>query len=125
MTIDEIICRIHELEECVTKYIDAEERKQGDEKFNKLLEKAKTVKEQKIVKIFQKFHPVHHRFAWVHDGKKGVGTFRGVYGQNLYINQDEKIVIATFSSAASASNAARASNKPRMAAFEAIAAKLK
>jgi CubicO group peptidase (beta-lactamase class C family) len=75
--------------------------------------------------VYDEWLEGYKNYLWVHDGEKGVGTFRGVFGQNLYINQDKSMVIATFSSAASASNAARASNKPRMAAFEAIAAQLK
>ena len=63
----------------------------------------------------------YKNYLWVHDSKKGIATFRGVFGQHLYINKEKNMVIATFSSAASASNAARATNKPRLAAFEEIA----
>ena len=62
----------------------------------------------------------YKNYLWVHDSENEIGTFRGVFGQNLYINKRDRIVIATFSSAASASNAARSTNKPRMAAFDAI-----
>ena len=64
----------------------------------------------------------YKNFLWVHDSQKGVGTFRGVYGQNVYVNQSQNLVIANFSSAASASNAARVTNRPRFAAYEVIAA---
>ncbi|KXF81964.1 serine hydrolase domain-containing protein [Enterovibrio coralii] len=67
----------------------------------------------------------YKNYLWVHDSENGVGTFRGVFGQHLYINQDKDLVIATFSSAESASNAVRETNKPRLAAFEAIAEQLK
>ena len=62
---------------------------------------------------------------WVHDSEKKIATYRGVFGQHLYVNQEQKLVIATFSSALSASNAMRATNRPRLAAFEAIAESLK
>ncbi|PHX03640.1 serine hydrolase domain-containing protein [Vibrio splendidus] len=62
----------------------------------------------------------YKNYLWVHDSEKGVGTFRGVFGQVMYIDQSQDLVVATFSSAASASNAARAENKPRMFAFDAI-----
>ncbi|MGR5559761.1 hypothetical protein ACQKQC_26140 [Vibrio fortis] len=45
----------------------------------------------------------------------------GVFGQFLYINQDKNVVIATFSSADSASNAARETSKIRLDAFESLA----
>ena len=63
----------------------------------------------------------YKNYLWVHDSEKRIATYRGVFGQNLYINQDKDLVVATFSSALSASNAARVTNRPRMAAFEAIA----
>ncbi|WP_394212931.1 serine hydrolase domain-containing protein [Enterovibrio calviensis] len=67
----------------------------------------------------------YKNYLWVHDSEKRIGTFRGVFGQHLYINQDQDLVIATFSSAESASNAARETNKPRLAAFDAVAEQLK
>ncbi|MGR3614624.1 MAG: serine hydrolase domain-containing protein [Paracoccaceae bacterium] len=63
----------------------------------------------------------YKNYLWVHDSEKNIGTFRGVFGQHLYINQEQNLVIATFSSALSASNAIRVTNRPRLAAFEAIA----
>jgi CubicO group peptidase (beta-lactamase class C family) len=75
--------------------------------------------------VYDEWLEGYKNYLWVHDTEKGIATFRGVFGQHLYINKDKDIVIATFSSAASASNAARASNKPRMAAFEAISEALK
>jgi CubicO group peptidase (beta-lactamase class C family) len=75
--------------------------------------------------VYDEWLEGYKNYLWVHDAKKGIATFRGVFGQYLYINKDQDIVIATFSSAASASNAARASNKPRMAAFEIISDQLK
>ncbi|WOG26403.1 serine hydrolase [Endozoicomonas sp. 8E] len=66
----------------------------------------------------------YKNFVWIHDSEKGIGTFRGIFGQHLYINREKDLVIATFSSAASASNSSRETNKTRFAAFEAIAAEL-
>ena len=63
----------------------------------------------------------YKNYLWVHDSEKKIATFRGVFGQHLYINQEQDLVIATFSSALSASNALRATNRPRLASFEAIA----
>lgn len=75
--------------------------------------------------VYDEWLEGYKNYFWVHDSKQKIGTFRGVFGQNLYINQEKNLVIATFSSSASASNAARVTNRPRMAAFEAIAAQLK
>jgi len=63
----------------------------------------------------------YKNFLWVHDSEKRIATFRGVFGQHLYINQERNLVIATFSSAKSASNILRMTNKPRLAAFDSIA----
>lgn len=63
----------------------------------------------------------YKNFLWVHDSVNNVATFRGVFGQILYINQEKELVIAAFSSADSASNASRETNKQRMAAFESLA----
>lgn len=75
--------------------------------------------------VYDEWLEGYKNYLWVHDSKRGIATFRGVFGQHLYINKEKNVVIATFSSAASASNAARASNKPRIAAFEAISNYLK
>ncbi len=64
----------------------------------------------------------YKNFLWIHDSDKRIATFRGVYGQSLYINKEKKLVIAAFSTATSASNSLRASNRPRFAAYDAIAA---
>ncbi|USD64297.1 serine hydrolase [Vibrio sp. SCSIO 43136] len=66
----------------------------------------------------------YKNFLWVHDSDKNIGTFRGVFGQFLYINQEKNVVIATFSSADSASNAARDSAKAKLQAFESLASTL-
>lgn len=66
----------------------------------------------------------YKNFLWVHDSEKNIATYRGVFGQFLYINQDKNVVIATFSSADSASNAARETSKVRMEAFESLAKSL-
>lgn len=71
--------------------------------------------------VYDEWLEGYKNYMWVHDSARGIGTFRGVFGQHLYINRDQNIVIATFSSAASASNAARLTNRPRLASFEAIA----
>lgn len=56
----------------------------------------------------------YKNFWWIHDEEKGIATARGVFGQTLYVNQDKNVVIATFSSAPSASNAARDSYKLKL-----------
>ncbi len=71
--------------------------------------------------VYDQWLEGYKNYLWVHDSEKGIATFRGVFGQHLYINQEKNLVIETFSSAESASNAARATNQPRLAAFEAIA----
>jgi len=75
--------------------------------------------------VYDEWLEGYKNFLWVHDSKKGIATFRGVFGQNLYINKEKNVVIATFSSTPTASNAARLTNRPRMAAFEAISNQLK
>ncbi|QIA65585.1 serine hydrolase [Vibrio astriarenae] len=75
--------------------------------------------------VYDQWLEGYKNYLWVHDSEKGIGTFRGVFGQNLYINQEKNLVIATFSSTPSASNAARETNRPRMAAFAAIADSIK
>ena len=71
--------------------------------------------------IYDRWLNGYKNYLWVHDSEKGIATFRGVFGQILYVNQSKNLLVATFSSAASASNASRPSNRARMAAFEAIA----
>lgn len=71
--------------------------------------------------VYDQWLEGYKNYLWIHDSEKGIATFRGVYGQHLYINQEQNLVIATFSSTETASNAARATNLPRLAAFEAIA----
>jgi CubicO group peptidase (beta-lactamase class C family) len=71
--------------------------------------------------VYDEWLEGYKNYLWVHDSEREVGTFRGVFGQHLYINREKRVVIATFSSAASASNAARTTNRPRLASFEAIA----
>ena len=75
--------------------------------------------------VYDQWLEGYKNYLWVHDSEKNIGSFRGVFGQNLYINQEQNLVIATFSSTPSASNAARVTNRPRMASFEAIADSLK
>jgi len=75
--------------------------------------------------VYDEWLEGYKNYLWVHDSKKGIATFRGVFGQHLYINKDKNVVIATFSSAASASNSTREANKPRLAAFDAISNQLK
>ncbi|WP_299974866.1 serine hydrolase [uncultured Pseudoteredinibacter sp.] len=65
----------------------------------------------------------YKNFWWVHD-EKGVFTARGIYGQILYIDKPKDILIATFASAKTPSNAARETAKRRMQAFKAIAEQL-
>ncbi|MGI9202353.1 MAG: serine hydrolase domain-containing protein, partial [Woeseiaceae bacterium] len=78
----------------------------------------------KDANVYDSWLEGYKNYLWVHDSENEIGTFRGVFGQHLYINRRDQVVIATFSSAASASNADRPSNKPRLAAFDAIARQL-
>ncbi|WP_454440361.1 serine hydrolase domain-containing protein [Vibrio bathopelagicus] len=71
--------------------------------------------------VFDSHLEGYKNFLWVHDSDKNIATYRGVFGQFLYINQDKNVVIATFSSAESASNAAREESKARVEAFESLA----
>ncbi len=84
----------------------------------------RSIYKDKAGDVYDEWLEGYKNFLWVHDSKKGIATFRGVFGQHLYINKDKGVVIATFSSAASASNAARLTNRPRLAAFEAIASQV-
>ncbi|WP_026972126.1 serine hydrolase domain-containing protein [Aliagarivorans marinus] len=81
----------------------------------------RSIYKQADTAVYDEWLEGYKNFLWVHDSEKGIATYRGVFGQVLYINQEKDLVIATFSSAESASNAARPTNRPRMAAFEAIA----
>ncbi|RJX75132.1 class C beta-lactamase-related serine hydrolase [Vibrio sinensis] len=74
--------------------------------------------------VFDSHLEGYKNFLWVHDSNKNIATYRGVFGQFLYINQEKNLVIATFSSADSASNAARDSSKARIQAFESLARSL-
>ncbi|WP_261886931.1 serine hydrolase domain-containing protein [Vibrio pomeroyi] len=75
-------------------------------------------------RVFDSHLEGYKNFLWVHDSDKNIATYRGVFGQFLYINQDKNVVIATFSSAESASNAAREESKVRVEAFESLAKSL-
>ncbi|WP_286299110.1 serine hydrolase domain-containing protein [Vibrio apostichopi] len=75
-------------------------------------------------KVFDSHLEGYKNLLWVHDSDKNIATYRGVFGQFLYINQDKNVVIATFSSAESASNAAREESKARVEAFESLAKSL-
>ncbi|WP_261817816.1 serine hydrolase domain-containing protein [Vibrio gallicus] len=71
--------------------------------------------------VYDQWLEGYKNYLWIHDSEKGIATFRGIFGQHLYVNQQQNLVVATFSSSESASNAARTTNLPRLAAFEAIA----
>ncbi|MCL9774005.1 serine hydrolase domain-containing protein [Vibrio methylphosphonaticus] len=81
----------------------------------------RSVYKDKNSTVYDEWLEGYKNYLWVHDSEKGIATFRGIFGQHLYINQEKNLVIATFSSAETASNAARTTNRPRLAAFEAIA----
>lgn len=49
----------------------------------------------------------YKNFWWIHDREKGIMMANGVFGQAVYVNMEKNVVIAMFSSAKSASNAAR------------------
>jgi CubicO group peptidase (beta-lactamase class C family) len=63
----------------------------------------------------------YKNFWWVHDREKGIMMANGVFGQAVYVNRDKNVVIAMFSSAKSASNAARDTWKVKMHATQVIA----
>jgi CubicO group peptidase (beta-lactamase class C family) len=85
---------------------------------------ARSIYKDKDGSVYDEWLEGYKNFLWIHDAEKGIATFRGVFGQHLYINRSKNLVIATFASAASASNAARVTNRPRLAAFEAISEQL-
>lgn len=70
---------------------------------------------------YDSFLQAYRNFWWVHDRDKNVFTARGVFGQVLYVDRSTDTVIATFSSAATASNAMRPENHAKMAAMKMIA----
>ncbi|WP_321367917.1 serine hydrolase [uncultured Draconibacterium sp.] len=67
----------------------------------------------------------YKNFWWIHDSDKKIMTARGVYGQGIYIDKSNNMVIAHFGSAETASNATRESSKIKMEAFKYIAGNLK
>lgn len=71
--------------------------------------------------VFDDLLQAYRNFWWIHDRDQGVFTARGVFGQVLYIDRSTDTVIATFSSAPTASNAARPENHAKMAAMKMIA----
>ncbi|MDK9735753.1 beta-lactamase family protein [Vibrio sp. D404a] len=83
-----------------------------------------SIYKQKEGAVYDSHLEGYKNFLWVHDSEKNIATYRGVFGQFLYINQDKNVVIATFSSADSASNAARETSKIRLEAFESLAQSL-
>jgi len=90
--------------------VDAQDRKATNNSIYK----------QKEGAVYDSHLEGYKNFLWVHDSEKNIATYRGVFGQFLYINQDKNVVIATFSSADSASNAARETSKIRLDAFESL-----
>ncbi|MDK9759807.1 6-aminohexanoate hydrolase, partial [Vibrio sp. D173a] len=83
-----------------------------------------SIYKQKEGAVYDSHLEGYKNFLWVHDSEKNIATYRGVFGQFLYINQDKNVVIATFSSADSGSNAARETSKIRLEAFESLAQSL-
>ncbi|MEM7122659.1 MAG: serine hydrolase [Pseudomonadota bacterium] len=71
--------------------------------------------------FFDDLLQAYRNFWWIHDRDLGVFTARGVFGQVLYVDRNTNTVIATFSSAPTASNAARPENHAKMAAMKMIA----
>lgn len=70
---------------------------------------------------YDKHFAGYKNFWWVHDPDKQVMTARGVYGQGLYIDKSNNVIIAHFGSADSASNAVRETSKIKMDALKYIA----
>ena len=66
----------------------------------------------------------YRNFWWILDAAQGEFMARGVFGQSIYIHQAHQVVIASFSSAPSASSARRESYKKLLRGMRALAAKL-
>ncbi len=84
----------------------------------------KSVYKQPGSPVFDPHLLAYKNFWWLHD-QPGVFTARGIYGQNLYFDRSSNVLIATFASARSPSNAARSSAKRKMLAFKAMAEHLR
>jgi len=67
----------------------------------------------------------YKNFWWIHDSEKQIMTARGVFGQGLYVDKSNDVIIATFGSAPTASNATRETHKVKMDAMKFIAENLK
>lgn len=63
----------------------------------------------------------YKNFWWIHDSKNKIMMARGVWGQGLYIDKTRNVVIATFGSASSASNAQRDTWKMKVHAMQTMA----
>lgn len=74
---------------------------------------------------YDKYLAGYKNFWWVHDSEKQIMTARGVYGQGIYIDKSRNVIIATFGSAPTASNATRETHKVKMDAIKHIADTLK
>ncbi|WP_347838558.1 serine hydrolase [uncultured Draconibacterium sp.] len=74
---------------------------------------------------YDKHFAGYKNFWWIHDPDKQVMTARGVYGQGIYIDKTNNVIIAHFGSAESASNAVRETSKIKMDALKYIAENLK
>ncbi len=63
----------------------------------------------------------YKNFWWIHNREKRIMMARGVFGQGLYIDKSRNVVIATFGSASSASNAQRDTWKMKVHAMQVVA----
>lgn len=69
---------------------------------------------------FDKHLSGYKNFWWIHDSKNQIMSARGVFGQSIYIDKRKNVVIATFGSASTASNATRETFKAKMDAMKLI-----
>lgn len=63
----------------------------------------------------------YKNFWWVHDSEQQIMMARGVFGQGIYIDKTNNVIIATFGSAPTASNATRDTHKVKIDAMKLIA----
>lgn len=81
-------------------------------------------KEDKTSKSYDDQLVAYKNFWWVHDRDRGIFSARSVFGQTLYGDQLRNVVIASFSSSPSASNAQRGTFKTKLWATKLLAEKL-
>lgn len=74
---------------------------------------------------YNKYLSGYKNFWWILDSEKQIMMAQGVFGQGIYLDKSNDLIIATFGSAPSASNAVRANWKTKVDAFVKISEYLK